>query len=104
MTKDTAPESELNALHGVVAKVLRKELEAHEQVTVTDADGNEQVVEMSNISPAMVAQAIKFLKDNNITATPETDTNLNSLKEVLEKKQKKGRLHLVDPKQAVGED
>lgn len=97
MTKAT--ESELNTLHAVVARVLKNQLEKHETVTI---DGEE--VELDTVSPAMVAQAIKFLKDNSITTTAESDDNLNSLKETLENKQKKGRLLAVVPKQAAGED
>ena len=94
-----AKESELNVLHEVVAKVLKEQLEA--EAIVTDADGDE--VSIKTVSPAMVAQAIKFLKDNNITSVPERDSNIDELKKALEHKQKKGRLKLIDPTKAAGE-
>jgi len=99
MTKKTASEGQLNALHGTVAKVLVTQLEAHEMI---DVDGVQ--VEISTVTPAMVAQAIKFLKDNNITTTIDTDENLTSLKEVLDKKRKRGSLHLIPAKQAASEE
>ena len=98
--KDKATETELNKLHAVVARVLREELEAHEKITV----GGEEI-EMKSISPAMVAQAIKFLKDNDITATPEEDKNIESLQDILSKKQKRSNVtHLPNAKQAAGEE
>ncbi len=91
------PEQELNALHGLVAQVLAQELKAHEKITI---DGKE--VEISSVSPAMVAQAIKFLKDNNITSVPETDKNLEELSDVLkETRTHSSRLTLVSPVNAA---
>lgn len=91
-----ATESVLNELHALVAKVLADQLEMHEKVSVLNPDGGEGEIELSTVSPAMIAQAIKFLKDNNITATPETDENLSRLKDSLNKRTRHSdRLSLV---------
>ena len=98
MAGKKAKESALEELHAEVAKALTSGINGVMEVEV---DG--ELVQVSTASPAMLGQAIKFLKDNNITADPEQDTNLQKLKEVLKTKEKKGRLQLVDPKQAAGE-
>lgn len=98
--KTTATESELNALHSVVAKTINEQLTATMQVDMGDGETKE----VSMATPALLAQAIKFLKDNNITATPDEDENLAELKDLLESKQKRGRLHLVEASQAASED
>lgn len=86
MKKKPTPESELNELHAIVAKTLRDQLEA--TMIVADEEGKEK--EISLATPALLAQAIKFLKDNNITTVEEMDENMDQLKELLEKKQKRG--------------
>lgn len=96
MTK-TTPVEELNNLHTVVAKVLVNELTKSETIVV-----NGEEIEIST-SPAMVAQAIKFLKDNNISSTPEEDENLKSLEETLKHKAKHSRLTSVSPLNAAGD-
>lgn len=88
-----ATETELEALHAVVAAVLKAQLQATS--TIIGEDGEE--VEMSLVTPAIIAQAIKFLKDNNITATLEQGSDMESVRDMLAGKQKKGRLQLVDP-------
>ena len=98
MTHKTTPVEELNNLHTVVAKVLIDELTKSETIIVDDKE-----VEISAPSPAMVAQAIKFLKDNNISSTPEEDKNLQSLEVVLKNKAKHSRLATVSPIQAAGD-
>lgn len=97
-----ATEGALEELHAAVAKLLKEQLEA--TATVETEAG--EVVEMSMATPAMVAQAIKFLKDNNITATPEIGDDLDDLADLLSKKQKKGRAQLrsVPAKQAASEE
>lgn len=95
-----AKETELEQLHAMTAKMMAMQLS--QTMMMEDDDGNK--VEMSTASPALFGQVIKFLKDNKITADPETDQNLSNLKEALEKKQKKGRLYAVNPQTAAGED
>jgi transcriptional regulator with PAS, ATPase and Fis domain len=89
MSKST--EQELSELHGAVAKVLRRQIE--EEITVTDEEGNTQL--LNTASPATLGVAIKFLKDNNITASIEDDENLGELDELLKAKREKGSLRLV---------
>jgi len=94
-----AKETELEKLHAEVAKILTKQVSAEMEMEIEG-----EAVLISTASPALLGQAIKFLKDNNITADPETDENLTELAEVLEKKRKQGRMGLVSPKQGSGEE
>ncbi|CAB4139585.1 hypothetical protein UFOVP347_40 [uncultured Caudovirales phage] len=68
--KPKATEEALGELHGIVAEVLAKEL--------TRPRGDEE----GAISPAMIAQAINFLKANNISA-PAGNPGLAKLVEAL---------------------
>ena len=101
MAKKTATEEQLNELHGVVASVLKAQLEA--KSTIIGEDG--EPVEMSLVTPAIIAQAIKFLKDNNITAVMEVGDDMDSLAQMLKDKPKKGRAQLraVPAKEAAAE-
>ena len=96
-----ATEEQLSLLHGVVAKVLKDQLEA--KATIVGEDG--EPVEVSMVTPAIIAQAIKFLKDNNITAVMEVGDDLSDLEEILKKKKHKGRAQLraVPAKDAAAE-
>lgn len=89
-----ATEKKLSALHGAVAEVLTVQVLHQQEETVFDEDGLE--VGTGNMvysaSPALLATAIKFLKDNQITADAEVDANMNNLREALAKKQKHSRL------------
>ena len=101
MSDKKATEKELSTLHGVVAKVLKTQLEA--KAVVINEDG--ETVEMSMVTPAIVAQAIKFLKDNNITAVMEVGDDLDSLAKMLQDKPQRGRTQLksVPAKEAAAE-
>ena len=104
MTTSTAPEKKLNELHGVVADVLIKQLGATDKLTIGEGDGQVEV-EMASASPALIQAAIKFLKDNNISTTPEEDENLQSLADILEHKRKMGSVHLLpSATKAAGEN
>jgi hypothetical protein len=94
MTKGKSTEAALNGLHGVVATVLTEQLELKEKPTSFDEDGNmvEGAEEVYTASPALLATAIKFLKDNQITADIKTDTNMGKLQATLNSKQKHSRL------------
>ena len=89
-----ATETTLGNLHGVVATVLTTQLQQQEAVTEIDEDGC--VVETDELqytaSPALIAAAMKFLKDNDITADKKVDKNMDSLANALSKKQKQSRL------------
>jgi hypothetical protein len=89
-----ATETKLSALHGAVAQVLTAQVLHEEAETTFDEEGN--AVETGNMvytaTPATLAAAIKFLKDNNITCDIEVDKGMNSLKDALAAKQKHSRL------------
>ncbi len=89
-----ASESALSALHSAVAQVLTAQVLHEEAETTFDSEGN--LAETGNTvytaTPATLAAAIKFLKDNNITCDVEVDKGMNSLKEALANKQKHSRL------------
>ena len=99
MVNKTTPVEALNNLHTVVAKVLVTELTKTDIVVIDGED-----VDISSPSPAMVAQAIKFLKDNNISSTVEDDVNLSELEDILKKKLKHSTLASVSPITAAQED
>ncbi|RKX64577.1 MAG: hypothetical protein DRP42_06130 [Tenericutes bacterium] len=88
---DKATESELSSLHGMFARVLKEQLEA--TATIIGEDGEPKT--MSMVTPALLAQVGKFLKDNDITATTEIGDDMDALKDILAKKQKKGRAQLA---------
>ncbi|MCP4340893.1 MAG: hypothetical protein GY799_18885 [Desulfobulbaceae bacterium] len=102
MADNKASEAAMERLHGKVAEILFEQLTA--SATVINEDG--EAIEMSMVTPAMIGQAIKFLKDNDITSTPEIGDDLDNLAELLSKKQKKGRAQLstVPAKQAAAEE
>ena len=88
MTDKSKPAAEaiLNELHSIIAMTLKDQPQA--TMEVEDGDGNTNVVSMA--TPALIAQGIKFLKDNDITSVPEADENIEALKDILKKKQKRG--------------
>lgn len=92
MSKGT--EKKLSALHGAVATVLLAQVTREEEETTFNEEG--EIVPTGDMvysaSPAVLATAIKFLKDNSITCDIEVDKNMNSLKETLSAKQKHSRL------------
>jgi hypothetical protein len=96
-----ASETKLSTLHGKVAEVLTAQLDHTEAETIFDEDGNsmETGERVHTASPATIAAAIKFLKDNQITCDIEQSENMNNLRESLSKKQKHSRLS--DAKQSA---
>ena len=86
-----ATEDKLSNLHGKVAQVLMEQLE--DTISIVDESGEERAI--PSASPATLAQAIKFLKDNEVTATIEEDENLNGLADMLKEKREKRGLRLV---------
>lgn len=89
-----ATENKLGELHGTVATVLNHQLTHTEPETRINEEGEyEETGEVVHTaSPATIAAAIKFLKDNQITCDIKTDTNMNNLRETLKKKQQHSRL------------
>jgi len=61
-----AHKSELNKLHALVAKAL--------------SEGIERDLGDKFVNPALVGAAIKFLKDNEISADVKTDDDLSTLR------------------------
>lgn len=94
MSNAKATEAKLSSLHGALAEVMKEQVLTREAVTEFDADGIEQPTGETyySASPALLATAAKFLKDNNITADIQTDTNLSELAGILERKQKRSRM------------
>lgn len=84
-------EAELKELLGTVAKVMRSQVE--DKVDVEDPDTGE-VREMYTASPALLGQAINFLKMNSISIDIEESDDLGALGELLSKKQLRGRAKL----------
>lgn len=68
-----ATESELNDLHGVLAKVLKEEV----QRIIIDKDGN------AGRNASMINVARQFLKDNKIEALAEHSPELKNLVDAL---------------------
>jgi len=89
-----ASEKALSELHGTVAKVLTAQVLQQQSVQELDEDGCPvDTGEMEYIaSPALLAAAMKFLKDNDITADKKVDKNMDGLSKALQKKQKHSRL------------
>ena len=89
-----ASELALSELHGAVATVLTEQVQMKEEVQELGVDGvpygtGEQLYAAS---PALIATAIKFLKDNSITCDIKVDKNMGNLAEALSKKQRHSRL------------
>jgi hypothetical protein len=87
-----ASETQMGSLHGILAQVIAAQVGATEEYL--DEEGELNV--MYSASPALLAIAAKFLKDNEITCAVELDENLGKLEAIMANKQKKGRLALVD--------
>ena len=90
-----ASEKLLGELHGAVAKVLTDQVSMQEEIQELDLDGVPQGTgEMEySASPATIATAIKFLKDNQITCDIKVDKNMGNLAEALANKQRHSRLN-----------
>jgi hypothetical protein len=89
MSKST--EDELSSLHGAIAQVLIDQIK--ETIVITEEDGAEK--EIYTVTPATLGVAIKFLKDNDITASIADDENLGELEEMLQVKREKRGLRLA---------
>lgn len=98
-----ASENQMNVLHGRLAQTLTTMVSAR-TVTKRDAEGNEYVEEVDP-SPATLAVAAKFLKDNAVTMTPEQSEATDELAQALEARRlaSKQRLRITqaDMKEAL---
>lgn len=89
-----ATERQLGELHGAVAKVLTAQILTEEEVQMLDDEGMPVPTGETQYtaSPALLAAAMKFLKDNSITCDIKVDKNMTNLADALAKKQKRSRL------------
>lgn len=89
-----ATESKLSTLHGVIADVLIAQVSHQEDDVTYDEEGNAIPTgkKVYVAAPATIAVAVKFLKDNSITADIEQNKNLESLADVLANKQRRSRM------------
>lgn len=88
----SASEDTLNSLHELIAQVLVAQVGQTVKLHNPDTDQEE---DLFVVTPATVAIAVKFLKDNEITTAISEDTNLGELQDMLAKKQKRGRAKLA---------
>lgn len=86
-----ATEDKMNKLHGQLAETLTTMVKVR-TVIRTDKEGNEYEEDVDP-SPAALAVAAKFLKDNAVTMTPEQSTAVDELEDALTKRRaaNKGR-------------
>lgn len=68
----------LDFLHGTLAQTLVDEIARYKKGEMRDADGN-----ILPIPTALLAQAIKFLKDNGIDSPAKSNRMLDTLKNEL---------------------
>jgi hypothetical protein len=91
MPDDRASEETAQSLHQKLAEVLLKGLDGRTEIM---KDG--EVVELPP-DPRMVANAIKFLKDNGITGLPIKGSDIDKLTEKLKAKGKVLPFPILDP-------
>jgi hypothetical protein len=91
-----ATTSRLVDLHNKLAEVMLDGLEKEE---IKDEEGN--VVGVQKPSAAIMAVAVTFLKNNNITADPETNAGLSALQQRLQEKRAAGKTKLRDMEDAA---
>ena len=97
MSKNAALEGQLGGLHSLVAIVLGKQVSHTTEIPVFDKDGeillddnDEPVTEkVFDASPQLLATAIKFLKDNEITATAEQSEAVSNLEDEVAKRRER---------------
>jgi len=69
---------EFDALHGLTLRILTKMMQAAEAGMLVDADGN-----VAMPPPALLAQAIKFLKENGIDKPAPSAQKVDTLKDAM---------------------
>lgn len=89
-----ATEDKLAGLHDTVATVLTEQVAHRSDETMLGENG--EIIptgeQYYDASPATIAAAVKFLKDNSITCDIKANRNMTNLKDALDKKQKHSRL------------
>ena len=97
MTKTSAPEAKLGALHAKVADTLVNALDAHDKHLElvmsanekAQAEGNEDAIrDLPELDTAVLSAAITFLKNNSITCNTEDSQSLSGLAARLAEKPK----------------
>lgn len=97
MATKKANDAVLGELHGLIAEVLKARLRApvfHEGAAIPETEG-------LACTAQEIAVAVTFLKNNNITADPETNKALSDLREKLKEQREAGKSRLT--KQSVME-
>jgi len=79
-TQGKATENEAGELHGLVCRMLLKMLKHADQGTLVERDKDGEMVYIMP-PPALLAQAIKFLKDNGIDRPLTTGQRVDTLKD-----------------------
>lgn len=97
MTKAT--ENDLGALHALVAKALKAKVISPLFVEGEAVAGTEGL----GASASDLAAAITFLKNNNITADPDQNSDLAELKTALEARRKNSKLSLLANQDAAAD-
>ena len=89
-----ASEKFLADLHSAVAVTLTEQVLHEEEETTFDGEGEtvSTGVMVRTATPALLATAARFLKDNDVTCDMGQDENMGGLRDALSKKQKKSRL------------
>ena len=98
-----ATENELSVLHKRVARSLIKQLDQSETadnlLQEFEGDLPSPVVnflnDLTQVPPALIQAATKFLKDNDISCDPVQETGMQSLQEKLKKRASVSGISLV---------
>lgn len=85
-TKRTS-DAQFDSLHGLVADALIEQINAWKESRLVDyklvKDGEEFTTYIQVLPPALLAQAIKFLKDNGIDQPAKAGNRVDTLKEAM---------------------
>jgi hypothetical protein len=85
MTSKRTTDDAFNELHGIVADALIEQIKAWKEDRLVDyklvKDGDEVTTYVKVLPPALIAQAIKFLKDNGIDTPAQTGSKVDTLKD-----------------------
>lgn len=82
-TKRTTDDA-FDSLHALVADALIEQINAWKERRLVDyklvKDGDEATTYVTVLPPALIAQAIKFLKDNGIDSPAQSGSKVDTLK------------------------
>lgn len=98
---DKATEAKMNALHATLAESLTRAVQPRTVTVQGKGEDAEPYEETLEPSPAAMAVAAKFLKDNSIFSTPEQSSALDELQQKLDNRRK--RPSKQDLKDALGQ-